>query len=213
MAKGSFKSFIADFKSFQGYIASMGAILPAFTYFTSILPPLLGAAAPILSSALALATMITTFHRTTHSARSPNPARLLRRAEWLLVAAIVLLVLYVTLLNFTTVTPPGEGGHRFQIGLGRWDQGLTREGMAVKEASPNSTIEQWMLDDGLFRQGGPEVLWQPWSIYAAGATLAAAFILTFCLWTAGWSLLAARHRLAATPNPPTRRRPTGRVGQ
>lgn len=204
MAKDDFKRFVGELKSIQGGIATIGAVLPAFTYFTSIIPPLLGASAPILACALAFATMSAIFYRTNHPGRRQDSARPLSRAVWALVAAIVLLVLYLVILNFTTVTPPGGREARFQIGFGKWSQGLTEEGSAVKRKYPNSTVEQWMLDDSLFRQGGPEVLWKTWSIYTAGAFLAMDFILIFCLWTAGWSLLAVRRRQATGPRVPRR---------
>ncbi len=206
MARDDFKSLVDELKSIQGGIATLGSVIPAFTYFTSIIPPLLGASAAALAAALAFATMSAIFYRAHHSGREQDPTRLLSRAEWVLLTAFVLLVLYAVILNFTTVTPPGVSGTRFQIGFGKWDQGLTEEGKAVKQKYPSSTVEQWMLDDSLFRQGGPEVLWHAWSIYAAGAFLAMDFILIFCLWTAGWSLLAVRRKHAARPGAPRRSR-------
>lgn len=110
-----------------------------------------------------------------------------------------MLLFYLVLLQMTTVVSPPVGGEeaRFQIGFGKWEPFLTDEGKEVKRISPNSTTQDWMLDDGLFRPGGPEVIWKPWAIYFAGALTLISFILTFVLWTLGWALLAKQKSLSS----------------
>jgi hypothetical protein len=197
-------------KSWQGLVGSMGSIVPALTFFSSVTPPLLTGAS-VFSAALALAILLSVFQRATNSPKAKtNPRPLWWGAIGALALSVAILVLYLGLLKVCTATGAPEGGspHRFQIGFGKWENGLTQEGKAVRRASPSGAVEQWMLDDGLFSEDGPRVLWKTWTIYTAGTVLALSFVLVFCLWSAGWSLLAAVHALST---PATSRRRNDRI--
>lgn len=200
-SKDETKRYFAALKSFKGFAAGVGVILPASAYFFALFPPFLDSLAPLLASGIAAATLISInyYHapRTLRGSRGFPP--LVKRALWAFCTALLMLFLYLILLRLcTVVSPPIQGKEvRFQIGFGKWEPSLTEEGREVKRTSPNSTIQEWMLDDGLFKPGGPEVIWKAWMIYLAGTLTLITFVLTFVLWTLMWALLAKQKALSA----------------
>ncbi len=148
----------------------------------------------ILTAAFAVATVIITYYYSPRSASGRRLPSLVKLAMKVLIASVILLVLYLVLLRLCTVVSP-DNTARFQTGFDKFEWSLTDEGKRVKAKSPNATVQDWMLDDALFREGGPDVLWKSWTIYLSGVLTTIIFILTFVLWTFGWSLLAKQKAL------------------
>lgn len=189
MASSELTALLRSFKSLSGATAAISAFVPCIGYLSSLSPPLFPEGAPGLTSALALATIVLVNHRELQRPKKTN-----RKPVLSLVMALVLLIAYAVLLDSCTVTSPRtEAGLRYQIGFAKWEDGLTEEGKVVKAASPSATEQDWMMDDGLFRPGGPRILWKAWTIYAAGAGMILVFMFMFVLWVGGWTLIAVRH--------------------
>lgn len=190
----TFAKYLSEFKSIMGVLASIGILVPAFSYFTTYPPPFLYGSS-ILVTAFAGATVIITYYfspRTRVGGRLPP---LVSLAKKMLIISVVLLVLYLVFLRLSTVVSPGNTA-RFQIGFDKFEWSLTDEGKKVKAENPNATTQDWMLDDALFRPGGADVLWQSWTIYLSGILMVLIFIFTFVLWTFGWALLAKQKAIS-----------------
>lgn len=105
-----------------------------------------------------------------------------------LIAAIILLFIYVIVLDLCTVKKSNTND-RIQIGFGRFDWSLTEYGKKVKAEDPMSLPQDWLLDES-FKAGVAKRFWLTWSIYLSGTLLIVVFVLAFISWTFGWSLIA-----------------------
>jgi hypothetical protein len=186
----SFGSYLGALKSATGLMAGIGAIVPAVLAFQQLAPPFLSSV-PWLVPALATATVFGIYHfrfrRGRVHARMPA---LVKRGLQILASAVILLLLYLTLLHFTTSMDPA-GEERYQIGFGKARWGLTDYAKERKKMSDPVAI--WMLQGAYYRPNGPEKLWKPVAIYSAGGVLTIVFMGTFILWSMGWALLAKHH--------------------
>jgi energy-coupling factor transporter transmembrane protein EcfT len=104
-------------------------------------------------------------------------------------AFIVTLLLYILLLNLSTVYDPQKGETRYQIGFGNAEWSMTDKGKEMKQNFPNETIIGWMERNAAFSDRGPEKLWKSWSISLAGILLAVLYIFLFVFWAWAWALL------------------------
>ena len=192
--------YLSAFKWINGIGAAVGVTIPAYSYFTALDPPLLPAAG-VITSAIGAATILVAFYykpkKPRGKSRLPNLVRLGRNY---IGTSLVILIAYLILIQMCTVVEPQKQKVRFQIGFGRADWSLTEAGRRVKAAHSDEPVARWMLSKGAFRQGGPEIIWEPWSIYLAGGLMVATFFLIFGFWTFGWSLLA-KHK-ATVGGPP-----------
>jgi len=100
----------------------------------------------------------------------------------------------VLLLRYCTVLEPQSYKERFQVGFWKCDRSLTEVGLHLKRNIPSATLVDWMLIEGAFRPGGPEIIWNPWSIINAGILALLTYMAGFVLWTTGFSLLG-KHRM------------------
>lgn len=172
------------------FCAGAGAIVPGYAFFTTYPPPIFPGIT-ILTSVLSVAVMYITFALSSQTASCQGrPAHLVRWAALLLLMAFVCLTAYVLLLRYCTVLEPQEYLQRFQVGFWKFDWCLTDAGLNLKRNIPLAPLEDWMLSESAFRQGGPEIIWQAWSIVTAGFALILTYIVGFVLWTIGFSLLA-----------------------
>jgi hypothetical protein len=105
--------------------------------------------------------------------------------------ALLLLILYPLLFNFTTLDAPS--GKRLQIGFGMETWTLTDAGKDWVRAQPTITKGQMAASEAAFEQDRLAILWRTWSIYFAGSLLIVLYFLCFTLWTTGFALLA-KHR-------------------
>lgn len=195
MPKLSFSQYLSALKSINGILASIGILVPAFSYFTTFPPPFLYGSS-VLTAAFAVATVIITYYYSPRARTGQRLPPLASLAMKVLIISVVLLILYLVLLRLCTVVTP-ENTARFQIGFDKFEWSLTDEGKKVKAKNPNATTQDWMLDDALFRSGGADVLWESWTIYLSGILIVIIFIFTFVLWTFGWALLAKQKAISS----------------
>lgn len=195
MPAPTMQQYLKSLKSLTGLLVSAGVLVPALAYFTILSPPLLQESS-LFTAAIAVATLLAVFQyrfRNEHLTAREGFSPLSRRAVHLLLGALATFIGYILLLRISTVVDP-QGQQRWQIGFYKLQWSLTAAG---REKAPELPIEDWMLSGAYFRDGGPEVLWTPFSIYLAGILLILLFTTTFVLWTAGWGLLAKQHAYAS----------------
>jgi hypothetical protein len=188
VAQPSFKKYLSAFNSIKGLLASVGVLLPGFAYFTKYAPPL--GEITLLTAAFATATILITHYYNPTQSNHPHQRLppLIKKALIALIAAIILLALYVILLDLCTVKKSNTN-NRIQIGFGKSDWSLTEYGRQVKAEDPGKTPQDWLLDES-FKAGVAKRFWSAWSIYLSGTLLVAVFIFAFVSWTFGWSLIA-----------------------
>jgi hypothetical protein len=178
--------------SISWFCAGAGLLVPGYTFFTNYPPPIFPEIS-ILTSVLSAAVIYITL---TINSKTPNGEKryehLIQWSLLLLGAAFCCLTVYVLLLRYCTVLEPQHYLQRFQIGFWKFNWSLTEVGLHLKHNMPFAPLEDWMLREGAFRQGGPEIIWQPWSVITAGCAQLMTYMAGFVLWTAGFSVLA-RH--------------------
>ncbi len=174
------KSILELLKSFQGLIASLGAIVPGYTFFTNNCPPLF-AHISIITSALAVAVIISV----SQSQRQLSS----RKSISILILAFLIVIGYMIFLDFSTIEI--DDTQRWQIGFGTMDFGLTPVGqkMIAGDQCPGSNYEDILMCAGFMREN-IELIWKRDMVYLAGTTLIILFTLSSLLWTYGWVHLA-----------------------
>jgi hypothetical protein len=186
-------SYLKSFKAIIALAVGIGSLIPMVSEWERLTPPYI-VPVPSLGLALAAACLLAIHHHRfpaeTAGTGMPN---LIKRGLRCLVAATVLVIAYMVLLGFTTSKDPQEG-KRYQIGFGKQGWSLTE--FARKHKDPTDSVETWILQCGCYREDGPQEIWTLPSIIAAGVLLAALFLGTLVLWTAGWGLIAKHHALA-----------------
>ena len=183
----TFKQYIHSLKSIYGLVGSVAVIVPAFAYFSELAPPLMPASVTLVSALAAAALVAVYQYKPGPQARRSRMSRGTIQGLQALGIATVLLVVYVGFLSFFTVS---EGGERFQIGFYRATWSLTQEGVRVKTLHAHDTPWQWMMNDGLFTEDGPEKLWEQWTRYLTFLLMFIDFAGILFFWSAGWGLLA-----------------------
>ncbi len=179
---------------------SVGSFVPGYGYFASYEPPFFSGAGLILTPFAAILVVAASLYTPRRAKASPQS--LLRKSLLLVVVAVALLVVYAHILAYCTACAPRENGARYQIGFGKSEWSLTEVGVYYKKGIHGSQpVEDWMLREGAFRDGGPEILWKLWSIHLAGAIVAAAYLVAFMFWIWGIALFA-RFCVARKATPP-----------
>lgn len=203
--------YLSAFKWINGLGAAVGVAVPAYSYFTSLDPPLLPGAGVLTSAVGAATILVGLYYEPKKQARAGSRLpTLVRLGRNYIVASLLILIAYLILLQMCTVLEPQRQKVRFQLGFGRADWTMTEEGRRVKATLPDEPVQRWMMSKGAFRRGGPEILWAPWSIYLAGGLMVATFFLMFGFWTFGWSLLA-KHKASAPASDARGRPPAARA--
>lgn len=176
--------------SLSWFCASAGTLVPGYAFFTTYPPPIFPGIT-ILTSVLSAAVIYITFTLNPQTASGKGRyEHLVRWAALSLLMAFVCLTAYILLLRYCTVLEPQIYLQRFQVGFWKFGWSLTEVGLNLKRNIPFAPLEDWMLREGAFRQGGPEIIWQAWSVATAGCALVLAYMAGFVLWTIGFSLLA-----------------------
>jgi hypothetical protein len=188
--------------SLKWFCSGAGAFVPGYTFFTTYSPPFFPGIS-ILTGVLSAAMIyITSTYNPPTETRARSFEKLIRFSMLFLITAFILLSIYVILLRFCTVLEPQSYEQRFQVGFYKFDFSLTEVGLNLKHKTPSAPIEDWILSEGAFRPGGPEIIWRPWSITIAGLLLVFIYMLGFVLWTVGFSLLAKHKSKPKEPNKP-----------
>jgi hypothetical protein len=131
------------------------------------------------------------------SVASASAKRLIRRACWLLVMSLVLLVTYHATYQLWTIPDP-QGGRRFSIGFGMAKWSLTERGRMLVEHERFASPGELMIADAAFYEGGPERLWKSWTIVITSTILTILFLASSITWVAAFGLLAT-HRARYNP--------------
>lgn len=174
-------------KDLKWIAAGSGTFIPAFSYFTTYVPPLfpeIGIIIGAISGAILFSVLQNVNIKKLKFSLSPSI---------IICISIVLIVAYSVSLNYLTVIEPSKYKSRFQIGFGKFDWSLTEIGLSWKSSFPNETIENWMLNEAAFRPRGPEIIWKAWTIYIAGIYLIILYFLGFVFWTYGFCLLVKKN--------------------
>lgn len=170
--------------------AATGAGIPAASFFTTLTPPLFPSVSVLTTALSSAILLVAALWRPRSEARThPIPKSAILGSRFLVIA-VVLLIGYVLLLQFTTVT--GPEGTRYQIGFGTADWSLTDHGRQWKQSNPAVTAEQLLMYEGL-AQDRVSIIWAISSVYVSGSLVILLYFLGFICWTLGFALLA-KHR-------------------
>lgn len=192
------------------FCSGAGVLVPGYAFFTAFPPPIFPGIS-LLTCALSAATIYISLHINSGNSQNKSTCpHLLRNAIFLLITAFCSLMAYVLLLRYCTVLDPQSYTHRFQVGFWKFDWSLTEIGISLKQKMRYAPIEDWMLREGSFTQGGPETIWLAWSITAAGCAMVLTYISGFVLWTAGFAALA-RHQYESANRLKTSKSEKGKV--
>jgi len=174
---------IGVLKSFYGMTATIGVIVPGFTFFTSYAPPMFEEIS-LITSALCVGVMVVLSNRKNRKSNG---------LKWLVVA-FVLLVLYLFFLNSTTINIHDE---RWQAGFGTQRWSLTPEALKMIEAAPDcARSKEELLNCAGHIKTSVLRIWSVESIYLASGCLILVFTASSVIWTAGWTILARQQRTA-----------------
>jgi hypothetical protein len=176
----------------QWICASAGTLVPGYTFFTTYPPPIFPGIS-ILTGVLSFAVIYLAL--TYKPEMGYGDKRFEDLILWValsLTMSFIFLSVYVLLLRYCTVLEPQHYSQRFQLGFWKFNWSLTEEGLKLKQHVPFAPLEDWMMSEGAFRQGGPEIIWKAWSIATAGYALVFTYMAGFVLWTFGFSFLARR---------------------
>ncbi len=170
--------------------AASGVGVPAFTFFSSFPPPLFPSVS-LISAALSGAILLIAL-AWNPKADGPDQTlpRIVRQGKRFLFWSVPLLIVYILLLQFTTVPIPTEPSTRLQIGFGTFDWTLTEAARDWKSSNPSLTVTQMIKKEAAFTQDRIAILWQTWSVYLAGFLLIVLYFSGFVTWTSGFALLA-----------------------
>lgn len=173
--------------------AASGVGVPAFTFFSSFPPPLFPSVS-LISAALSGAILFITL-ACNSKADGPDPTlpRIVKQGKRFLFFSVPLIVVYILLLQFTTVPIPTDPSTRLQIGFGTFDWTLTEAAREWMNSSSSMTPIQMIKNEAAFTQDRIAILWHTWSVYVAGFLLIALYFAGFVTWTRGFALLA-KHR-------------------
>jgi hypothetical protein len=97
------------------------------------------------------------------------------------IVSVICIPAYVTTYHFVTVKSPVPGSTNvYQVGFATapWSLRPTASEYVRQNPSKNNAFDI-MIDGGGFRPGGPETLWKPWTIWAAGLLLAWLFTMSY----------------------------------
>jgi hypothetical protein len=176
--------------------ATSGAGVPALTFFSSFPPPLFPGVVSLLTAGLSGAVLlIAAAWKPPADTPDQSLPRVVRRAKWFLVCSISLLIVYILLLQFTTIRIPTEPDTRLQIGFGKVDWTLTEVGKSWNHSNPSLTVTEMVKNEAAFTQDRAAILWQTWSIYLAGVLLIALYFFGFLTWTSAFALLARQRSI------------------
>lgn len=183
------------FSDYQGNLkwlyAGGGSLVPGISMFYAYAPPIIPNG-NIFVGALSIAIICIVFLFAPRITKSSIkiPKKKAKKAGLCIFSAIILFIVYMWLLNYCTVLEPQNYSERFQVGFGKHDWSLTQAGLELKHEFPLAPLKDWMMTEGAFRQGGPDIIWKSWSVIAAGSLLACIYIISFSLWTFGFAFLA-----------------------
>lgn len=175
-----------------------GVAVPGYQFFTSFPPPLFPGISLITAALSAAVLVIVIAWRPKADDRLDGMPPVVRLGGRFIGSAVLLLILYILLLQFTTIET--SSGKRLQIGFGQASWSLTEAGRDWIKAQPTITVGQMVADEAASNQDRISILWTARSIYLAGVLLVVLFVLCFLIWTTGFALLAKHQNLTQAQN-------------
>ncbi len=184
---------IETLKSFYGIAASIGVIVPGFSFFNNFAPPLFKGIA-IIVSALSVAVIVIIANKD-DGRKSVNTIikQFTGRAMKLLSVSFVLILLYLFLIDFTTIVPEEFPEERWQVGFDLQSSGLTPLALELMKDNSCNQNKQTLLSCAGIQKESVGLLWTRVSVYCAGLLLIVLFTIASLCWSAGWTFLAKAH--------------------
>lgn len=184
---------VETLKSFYGIAASIGVIIPGFSFFNNYAPPLFKGIAIVVSS-LSVAVIVVIANKDSAKKNLNAVAKQFNsHAIKLLSVSFVFTVLYLFLIDFTTIVPEDFKEERWQVGFDLQPWSLTPlANQLMKDNSCNQNKET-LLSCAAVQKENVQFLWTRPSIYGAGLLLIILFTATSLCWSAGWTFLAKAH--------------------
>ncbi len=167
----------------------IGVGLPALTWFMDYTPPLVPNLGFLLGFVSPCIIWAAYWFPKSRRSKKKTPGTVWG-AFVLVLLSILFFIVYSVALGEWTVADPQAGTRRFQIGFGKVDWSLTERGMYWKRKDPLMTAQEMMLAEAAFVEGGPERLWTPLSVKAAGVLTAIVYCFVFVSLNIGVGLLA-----------------------
>jgi hypothetical protein len=180
------KSIATGLKWFGAF---SGAIVPAWSFFLHVAPPLFPQISLVLAALAGALVAIVAAYVPRVSRSTLGLPSIVRNAAALISIALVFLIAYVVLWQEWTVANMNDPTVRYQIGFGKANWGLTTEGLKDRDDPRLFTVQDWMSAHG-WSPETPRIIWKSWTIDSAGLILITIFVSGFISWSVGFSLLA-----------------------
>ncbi|MBV9963754.1 MAG: hypothetical protein JO072_16045 [Parafilimonas sp.] len=176
------EALVRSLKILCGIVASLGSIIPGYSFYTLYSPPLFKGIT-LITSALCLAFLVFALVQ-----KNPANKQLVKKGLRLMLLSFVILIAYLLLFKYTTAS---YNENVIQAGFGRSEWSLTEGGKNVVKAG-NCNIEdnETLLLCAGFSEKKVTKIWKYWTVISAGLLLIFMFVIASALWTYSWALLA-----------------------
>ena len=184
---------IETLKSFYGIAASIGVIIPGFSFFNNYAPPLFKGIAIVVSS-LSVAVIVVIANKESAKNNLKSIAKhFTSHAIKFLSVSFVLTLLYLFLIDFTTIVPVDFQEERWQVGFDLQPWSLTPVANQLMKDNACNQNKETLLSCATVEKESVQLLWTRLSIYGAGLLLIILFTAASLCWSAGWTFLAKAH--------------------
>jgi hypothetical protein len=169
--------------------AALGSLIPGLSSLVALAPPYLRQPAVISAVLVALVAVVLVWPTPGRSTKELRKRRLVRGVAGVL-GGLLLALLYLAILPLTTVAPPPVFlAETCQTGFGlQFLNDDIRQFAASHAALANP--QGLMMAVGGFPGCHTELVWQQWSISAAGLALMILFMAAAGMWTLGFAQLS-----------------------
>jgi hypothetical protein len=189
-------------ESLKWFGAGTGAIVPAWDFFKSEVPPSFPEIGILMVPLAAAIALIMSIYGSGEARNRIALKSSVVRGATCIAISLVLLISYRVFLDNWTVLDPQSFRTRYQIGFGESGWSLTAVGLATKAALGTSTPGKLMLANRGFAPSGPAQIWKQWTIDMAGVVLILLYLVGFILWTSGFALLSKCRALTENRSAP-----------
>lgn len=184
---------IETLKSFYGIAASIGVIIPGFSFFNNYAPPLFTGIA-ILTVALSVAVIVIIVNnddqiKSTKTVVKKHTSKSIK----FLASSFVLILMYLMLMDFTTIVPEDFPEERWQVGFDMEQWSLTPLANSMLLDNSCNQNKEALLSCASVQKENVFLIWTKLSVYSAGLILILIFTTASLLWSAGWTYLAKLH--------------------
>lgn len=179
------KEFIEKLKSFNGFVGSLGVLLPGFTFFIGNAPPLFDKIG-ILVSAISAA-----FLWFGYNTKSSDKNTIFHVALKYIIASFILIVAYLWMLDKTSVeftSYETNKSVRYQVGYNIASWNLTTTADSLKKAYKITSNEELFKECQVLKENIPKI-WKPFWVDFFGVINILLFCFCSILWSYGWGML------------------------